>query len=497
MKPLKILMVTSEVSPLAKTGGLADMVSGLSLALATLGHDVRVVLPRYTSVRDHIVGVGRTHALDVRRGGLAGTATAEELILRGTDEDSLRGPKFFAVQRDEYYERVGLYQESGKDYPDNLARFAYFSSAVLELMALWEHLEGWVPDVVHGHDWQTGLLPVYLKSTSSTFSRTSGTRTLLTIHNLGYQGIFPGEQFDSLGLPRDYFTPQALEFYGSVNLLKGGIIFSDALTTVSPTYCREIQTSENGFGLEGVLRERCEHLTGIVNGIDTAVWNPETDPWIAARYSIADRSGKATCKSALQEECGLPIRKVPLLAVVSRLVSQKGIDLLVDAASIFLAREVQLVVLGTGEPELESQLLALESGHADKVKVFLKFDEGLSHRIQAGSDLFLVPSRYEPCGLTQLYSLRYGTVPIVRRTGGLADTVVGVADGSSRRRGSTGFLFDEPSGIALARAIDSALDRYNNKRLWSNLSLRGMHADFSWMESARQYVKAYEAVVQS
>lgn len=262
---------------------------------------------------------------------------------------------------------------------------------------------------------------------------------------------------------------------------------------MSPTYCREIQTAEYGFGLEGVLRERGDHLTGIVNGIDTVVWNPETDPWIAARYSIADRSGKATCKSALQEECGLPIRKVPLLAVVSRLVSQKGIDLVIDAASIVLEREVQLVVLGTGDPDLEAQLSALEARHADKVKVFIKFDEGLSHRIQAGADMFLVPSRYEPCGLTQLYSLRYGTVPIVRRTGGLADTVVGVAD-SPRRRKSTGFLFDEPSGTALATVIDSALTKYRSKVLWSNLILRGMQVDFSWEESARQYAKAYEAV---
>ena len=491
MNPLKILMVTSEMAPLAKTGGLADMVAGLSSALTDLGHDVRVVFPRYECVGSHKPSVERIDSLSVQRGTPAGPATVEHLKLRQAADGVSSGPRLYAIRNDDYYGRPGLYQESGRDYPDNLARFAYFCRAVVELMCRWAREEGWMPDVVHGHDWQAGLLPVYLKSDSATLPFASAPRTLLTLHNVGYQGIFPGSQFSQLGLPQEYFSTDALEFYGSVNLLKGGILFADYLTTVSPTYCREIQTPECGFGLESVLHSRRDRIVGIVNGIDTEVWNPGTDRWIPARYTVENLDGKAICKTALQRECGLPARDVPLLAVVSRLVSQKGIDLVVGAAPSILQQGAQLVVLGTGEPDLEVGLKTLETAYPSLVKVFIRFDEGLSHRIQAGADLFLVPSRYEPCGLTQLYSLRYGTVPVVRRTGGLADTIIGVSDSLSSSEWATGFLFEEPSDVALSKIMDRAITEFTMKPRWSKLIRCGMQTDVGWKGSARRYVGVY------
>ncbi len=495
MAPLKILMVASEVAPLAKTGGLADMVSGLSSALSDLGHDVRIVFPRYPSVSSQAHRVESVHSLLVEDGGRVRSSTVERIWLRSAADASKPRPAFFAIRQDDYFGRRGIYQESGRDYPDNLARFAYFCRAVLDLVVVWQRKEGWVPDVLHAHDWQGGLIPIYLRSQYASRGFAATVRTVLTLHNVGYQGIFPAAQFPLLGLDANYFAPHGLEFYGSLNLLKGGILFADFLTTVSPTYCREIQTSEFGFGLEGVLGERRDRMVGIVNGIDTDTWNPETDPLLPANYSARNLDGKATCKNALQRECGFPAGGTPLLAVVSRLVSQKGIDLVVGATPSFLKDGAQLVVLGTGEAEVEADLRMLEQRHSDSVRVMINFDEGLAHRIQAGADMFLVPSRYEPCGLTQLCSLRYGTVPIVRRTGGLADTVVGFSDTDALVGNATGFVFDPPSSDALGTSVGLALSKFRDPEVWSSLMLAGMRREVGWAEPAKQYVDVYRGTI--
>lgn len=491
MSRFKILMVASEVAPLAKTGGLADMVAGLSSALVELGHDVRVILPCYQSVERSAQGLEPVHSFVISDGEGTRSVTAEQIRIRPLGSRHSPRTRFYALRQDEYFSRRGIYQDSGQDYPDNLARFAFFSRAALELVSIWERTEAWVPDVIHAHDWQAALVPVYLRTTFAARSFASVSRSILTLHNVGYQGIFPADEFPSLGLEGSHFTPQGLEFYGSINLLKGGIIHADSLTTVSPTYCREIQTPEYGFGLDGVLRERRDRLVGIVNGIDTDLWDPASDPWLPANYSVSDPAGKAKCKSALQDECGLPVGESPLFAVVSRLVSQKGIDLVIGAAPLITEGSGQLVVLGAGDADLEADLQSLERRFPQQIKVIVSFDERLAHRIQAGADAFLVPSRYEPCGLTQLCSLRYGTVPIVRRTGGLADTVEGVSASMLNLESATGFVFEQPTVSALGESIRRALRTYANEAIWHQLIRQGMMKDVSWQESARRYLEIY------
>jgi starch synthase len=423
-------------------------------------------------------------------------ASIEKIRLKPVDSNASE-VALYAIRRDEYFGRAGLYQEAGRDYPDNLDRFAFFCRAALELADAWEREEQWVPDVLHVHDWQAGLIPVYLKTHYTSRPFAARARTVMTLHNVGYQGIFPAAQYPALGLERNQFTPGGLEFYGSINLLKGGILAADFLTTVSPTYCHEIQTPEYGFGLDGVFRERKDRLVGIVNGLDTEVWNPATDRWLPANYSIQDWTGKTLCKASLQRECGLPVEDVPLLAVVSRLVAQKGIDLVIDAVPAIVAGNAQLVVLGTGEAQLEEDLSELQKRHGKQVKVHIGFDEGLAHRIQAGADMFLVPSRYEPCGLTQLCSLRYGAVPIVRKTGGLADTVIDSSGQNSSPGRGTGFMFDAPTSRALTDSINLALSKYAEESAWIKLMQRGMRTDVGWQKSAKEFVDLYRAVIKS
>lgn len=482
-------MVTSEAVPLAKTGGLGDMVTGLSNELCRLGHDVKVMLPGYASVGDHAVSRARLCTIDVPISGRTDSATIERILVRRDRADATRGPDYVVVRHEGFFHRRGLYREDNRDYADNLARFALFSRATIEWLEVSAKASGWLPDIIHAHDWQAALVPLYLRAYEGQRGVLKGVRNILTIHNLGYQGIFPAAEYGVLGLSPEWFSPAWLEFYGSVNLLKGGIVASDWLTTVSPTYAQEIQLPELGFGLDGVLRDRHDRLLGITNGIDADLWDPSRDPWLAARYSAEDRSGKRLCKTALQQELQLPVDERPLIGVVSRLVEQKGIDLVVDALEDRGVVDFQLVVLGTGDHVLERRLRALEAAHPANIRIRFGFDEGLAHRIQAGADIALVPSRYEPCGLTQLCSLRYGTIPIVRKTGGLADTVIGYPGDPSHT--PTGFMFEDPTPEAFARTLGHALKVYRETLDWEKLIESGMQTHVGWTEPARQYEELY------
>jgi starch synthase len=391
-----------------------------------------------------------------------------------------------------YFDRPGLYGEGGRDYEDNLERFAFFCRAALG----WCRQSGWIPDVIHCNDWQTALVPVYLKTVESKDPDLRQVATLLTVHNLAYQGVFPAEKFPATGLPREMFSPAALEFWGKVNLLKGGLMFADLLSTVSPTYAHEIQTPEFGSGLEGVLRERADDLYGILNGADYTVWDPWVDDLIPARYSAADLSGKAVCKAQLQREFGLAMTPdKPLLGVVSRLADQKGLDLIAACLDRIVAAGAQFVLLGTGDPKYEDLFRRAAKSHPSSVGVRIGFDERLAHWIEAGADIFLMPSRYEPSGLNQLYSLRYGTVPVVRRTGGLADSITDATPDAIERGEATGFVFEEYTADAFWAAVERALAAYRDPEVWSKLVQAGMAADFSWDRAAAGYIDLYRKAV--
>ena len=488
-EPLRVLLVSPEAVPFAKTGGLADVAGALPRELARLGHEVKLVIPRYGAIDGTAHGFKEWGRLKVSTFAGPITAIIEEAFLPGTTASVL------AVKHDPYFGRDGLYQQAGVDYPDNLERFAFFCRAVMELLRALEQHAAWTPDLIHVHDWQTALCPVYLRTLSGAPVGIKRPRSLFTVHNLGYQGIFPASDYPKCGLGPELFTSRTLEFHGSVNLMKGGLVFADFVNTVSPTYSREIQTGEFGFGLDGVVAERRDRLAGVVNGIDVEVWNPATDPHLPVRYSAADLSGKAACKTALQREMGLPPAGVPLLGVISRLASQKGLDLLADILPELMMLDVQLVLLGTGDPLYETSFRSLLARYPTKLGLRIGFDEGLAHRIEAGADMFLMPSRYEPCGLNQMYSLRYGTVPIVRRTGGLADTVVPYSPLALKEGRATGFVFGEATAQALLNTVLLALRVYCDPEEWRSLMLAGMRTDVSWAQSARQYEQLYRRVL--
>jgi len=492
---LNICMVSSEAVPYAKTGGLADVVGALAVEFSRLGHDVILVIPGYRqlatagSIRKEVVRMGVPTV-----SGAVDVGIQEILAIKTPSSARMGRLRIFVISHDASFHRSGLYQENGVDYPDNLERFSLFCRAVMEwLVRLAEH-ESWRTDILHLHDWQTALCAAYLKTLYRTTRAFENARTILTVHNLGYQGLFPGKSFAATGLPVQYFVPKYLEFYGSVNLLKGGLVFSDALTTVSPTYSREIQTKEFGFGLEGVLLERKNVLHGIVNGIDDSLWNPATDPYLRHHYSVEDLAGKTRCKSDLQKEVSLPQRNVPLLAVIARLTSQKGIDLLVALMPELAELDLQLVILGTGDREYEQAFTEWAERYPKKIAFKQAFDEGLAHRIEAGADLFLMPSRYEPCGLSQLYSLRYGTVPIVRKTGGLADTVTNYAPLAAKAKRSTGFVFVDSNPESLLTSILLALEVYRDKAEWRGIATAGMQQELNWQQSAAKYLALFQAV---
>lgn len=467
---MNILFVSSEVAPFSKTGGLADVSAALPAALAELGHDVTVVTPLYGSVDDRgLRSVGRPYSLRFPFGDF--TATLREARLSDRH-------RVVFIEQAAFFQRPGLYQEHGREYADNHRRFAFFSMAALT----GAQILGVAPDIVHLNDWQTGLAAVAL-ARGYRGTPLARARSVFTLHNVAYQGNFPKWVMDELGLPWDLFTPEGLEFYDQVSFLKAGIAFADALTTVSPRHAQEIQTPEGGFGLDGFLRARADVLHGILNGVDYSEWDPANDPHLPARYDAADLSGKAKCKEALLRRFELEVPSGwPVFGVIGRLADQKGIDILLEALSQLLHRELAVIVLGSGEPRYEQALLGLRERFRDKLAVQIGFDSALAHLIEAGADFFLMPSRYEPCGLNQMYSLRYGTVPIVRATGGLEDTVVDLAQPEG-----TGIKFLEYSGQALEQAVHRALVLYEKRAELDEVRRRGMACDFSWKASAQKY----------
>jgi len=481
---MKVLFLASEVAPFAKTGGLADVAGALPLALQQQGQEVAVFLPKYRMISKNGFSCESTGIkLAIPVGDQAVACAIEKTPFPGTDVP------VYLVVCDPYFDREGLYQKNGRDYPDNLERFTLFNRAILETVKR----IGFKPDVIHANDWQTALAPTYLKTLLAKDPFFQGIPALYTVHNLAYQGSFPKEQLPLTGLGPEVFSINGLEFYGSVNLMKGGLVFADRLSTVSRRYSEEIQTKEFGCGMEGVLKARRNVLTGILNGVDYATWNPETDSLIAKAYSAADRSGKAVCKQALQARYGLPQRAdVPLLGVISRLADQKGFDLLAEIFDSLMVLDVQFVLLGTGDPEYHELFEQMAKRYADRCGIALTFDNALAHQIEAGADLFLMPSRYEPCGLNQMYSLKYGTIPVVRATGGLADTV---EEYDPRTGKGNGFVFLEPEPKAFLGAIRRALRTYARRKVWDALVVRAMQMDFSWDRSARQYLALYREMI--
>ncbi len=472
---MKILLCASEIAPFAKTGGLADVAGALPLALAGLGHDVRAILPRYRAIdRKTLRQTGEPFT--VRVGAQSLPVTLWESSFPKTSIP------VYCVDQPGCFDRDELYGAQGKDFPDNLERFTLFARAVLEALPRLR----WQPDVIHCNDWQSGLVPVYLKAAGSPIA------TVFTIHNLAYQGLFPKGLFPVLGLDWREFTPEGLEYYDQISLIKGGLVYADLLTTVSPTYAREIQTTEYGVGLEGLLQHRAADLVGILNGIDQDEWNPSTDAALPARYSPANLAGKRECKVALQREQHLPVSEAPLIGMITRLTDQKGIDLLAAAWPALIKTKAQFIILGNGEPKYHALLTAMVKKYPKQVALNLKFDVGLSHRIEAGADLFLMPSRFEPCGLNQMYSLRYGTVPVVRKTGGLADTVVDTTPATVARRTANGFVFEAYTAKALTAVVQRAVTSYAKPALWRQLISTGMQQDCSWRRSAGEYVRCYE-----
>jgi starch synthase len=466
-------MVSSEAAPLAKTGGLADVVGSLPSALQAYGDDVAVLIPRYGSI--DLKGLRRVFdRLPIHLGATRYDASVYQAPAEFP---------FYLLDCPPLYDREGLYGESGVDYPDNHIRFAVFCRGAIAVARTLFKTE-----VFHCHDWQAGLVPAYLRTTFAADPTFLGVKTLFTIHNLGYQGLFPKTVLPELALDPALFRPDGLEFFGSVSYIKGGIALADALNTVSPTYAREIQTPEYGFGLDGALRARTDALTGILNGIDYRTWNPETDPLIPARYSAEDLSGKRACKEGLLAEFGLPrdAMERPLIGTVSRLTRQKGADLLTEVAAQLVAEDAYLVALGNGDPEYEEFFQSMAAEFPGRVAVRIGFDNGLAHRIEAGADMFVMPSHYEPCGLNQIYSLRYGTVPVVRATGGLDDTI----------DTGTGFKFQEYTGAAFLEALREAMRAYANGPAWRETMLRGMAKDFSWKTSAAAYSALYRRLLE-
>lgn len=475
---MKVLFVASECAPFVKTGGLADVVGAVPKALQPLGVEARVMMPAYAGIK----GIGKARkALDL--GTLCGgPAQLLSVQVHGIDLLLLEAPHL--------YDRPGnpYLGPDGKDWPDNHLRYGALSLAAAKIAG--GALRNWKPDIVHAHDWQAGLVPVLLKRGGK-----DAPPCVITIHNIAFQGLFPPSVIDELGLPRGDFVADGYEFYGKAGFLKAGLVFSDAITTVSPTYARELMTAEFGFGLEGVLASRKPNVSGILNGIDTDVWNPQTDPLITRTYSAKTLAKRAANKAALEKRFGLDARPgAPLFCVISRLTAQKGLDLLLDALPRMLARGARLALLGSGDKDLENAFVAAAGMNPAEIGVLIGYDEPLSHQMQAGSDAILVPSRFEPCGLTQLYGLRYGTVPVVARTGGLADTVIDANDAALAAGCATGFQFAPVTAGALCDAIDRACDAWADQVVWRKIMRNGMRHPVDWSSSAKSYAELYASL---
>lgn len=483
---MRVLFVTPECYPLVKTGGLGDVSAALPPALARAGADVRLLLPGYPAV---LRGLGGLEAVGEPITDLPGGAPGRLLIGRMPD-----GVLAYALDAPALYNRTGnpYLGPDGMDWPDNAMRFAALSWCAASFAAHAPLDPWWRPEVLHGHDWQAGLVPAYIKLRSDRFAGPIRPATVLTIHNIAYQGRFGAWMMGDLGLPSSAYSIEGVEYYGGVGFLKAGCYYADRLTTVSPTYAHEIQTAEHGAGLQGLLATRAADLSGILNGVDYQIWDPTTDGLIAARYSAEDLGGKDLCKADLQNAFGLDRRAdAPIAGVVSRLTGHKGLDLVLEAAGEWVAAGGQLAVLGTGERAMEAGFRHLADWFPGRVGVHIGYDEALSHQIQAGSDILLVPSRSEPCGLTQLYALKYGTLPLVRRTGGLADSIVDANPAAVGDGAATGFQFVNATTQELTWALRRALSLYRKPERWHAMQQRAMTRDFGWEGPAEEYMELY------
>ena len=480
---MRVLFVTAEAYPLAKTGGLADVSRALPIALARQGVDVRLLLPGYPRAYTRIERPRIVAKLDPMLGIVDAT------LVSGTFPDTDL-PVWLIDSPTLFRRGGGLYQdENGLDWPDNALRFAFLAHVSAQL-AMGQTRIAWKPDIVHANDWHAGLLPLLLAQEKG--SRPS---TVFTTHNMAFQGNFPADVLPSIGIPEDYFTSGDIEFYGQVSFLKAGLNFGDRVTTVSPTYAREILTPDFGCGMDGILRARGDNFSGILNGIDDNLWDPATDAHLPQTFRAIDISGKRVCKAALQHELGLPaLADAPLIGFISRLTEQKMADVILAALPWIAEQKAQVVVVGEGDQALEAAFMQAQARHSDCVAVNIGYDESLAHRLQAGCDILLAPARFEPCGLTQLYALRYGTLPVVRRTGGLADTVVDATAETMGDRTATGFVFEDAGMPGLVSAVGRALALYREPLTWRRLQLHAMAQDFSWDASAAQYAALYNEV---
>ena len=480
---MRIAFAASECVPFSKTGGLADVVGALPRALAGLGHDVTVYLPRYRQTK-------LTQAQTVVR-SVTVPFDDQYRFCSVLDGGTQAGVRFYFIEYPPFFDREALYGLPTGDYPDNAERFSLYSRAVLEACKVLG-----VPDVLHCHDWQSALIPVLLRTVYAEDPAFRGVPAVFTIHNMGYQGLFPPDILPLLQLPWDLFTIDKLEFYGKANFLKGALAFADFVTTVSRKYSQEIQTAEYGFGLEGVLRARAATVTGILNGVDYNEWSPQTDKFLITRYSPEDLAGKAACKKDLLTEFGAAGADpaLPLIGIISRFAAQKGFDLIAQVMDRLAREEMTIVALGAGDKEYEDLFRRLNKQFPQKIAVKVAYDNALAHKIEAGADMFLMPSRYEPCGLNQIYSLKYGTVPVVRATGGLDDTI---EPWDPKTGKGTGFKFSDYTGDALLATVRAALAAFKDREGWKKLMLNGMTKDFSWAASAKEYIKIYERVKQA
>lgn len=481
MKTPKVLFASSEIYPLMKTGGLGDVAGSLPRALSALGCDMRLVMPAYRDAIDRTRSVRKVADLSLSGSENATHVSILEAVLPGTRL------KVWLVDHPPSFNRHGnpYMDAQGNPWPDNAARFALFSRTIASLAAGQAGLE-WQPDVLHCHDWQTALAPALLSDTPNRPT------LLFTVHNLSYQGVFPQETFTALNLPDRLWSPDALEHYGQMNFIKGGLCFADYLTTVSPTYAREIQAPDFGCGLHELLQHRSDRLIGILNSIDRDIWNPGTDSCLVHTYNWRQLQHKQDNKRALQKRYGLAVSDaIPLIGMVGRLVHQKGVDLLIEALPTLMEKQLQLVILGTGDRHYEQQLQSIEDSYRGRLAVHIGYEEASAHRIAGGADAFLIPSRFEPCGLTQLYSQRYGTVPVVRAVGGLTDTVTDTTEQTLASGTATGLVFQNADTGDMLGAIDRALALYQQPDLWKQIVRNGMRQKWSWQQSARQYLALY------
>jgi starch synthase len=461
-KRLKILFLSTEVSPYAKTGGLADIAGSLPPILKGLGLDIRVMMPKYKGIE----------------------IEESQTLLK----DSVA---LYFIENAKYYKRDYIYSTPDGDYKDNLERFAFFSKEALTRAKK----EDFKPDIIHSNDWETALAPIYIKTIYKDDEFFKGTKSIFTIHNLAYQGIFSHSEWDKTGLEPALFTPQGLEYYKKINLMKGALLFSDFITTVSPRYAEEIQSQEYGFGLQDILRSRSKDMKGIINGIDRSCWDPEKDPEIPQNFNIRSLDKKPINKQHLQAELGIEIgRDIPMLAIIGRLTDQKGWDLIVESIDKICEKDIQLVILGEGEKGYQDKIVDISKKFPLKISVNIGFNHTLAKKVYAAADIFLMPSKFEPCGLGQLISYRYATIPLARETGGLADTIV---DYNEDNAGGTGFLFKEYEGSEFLSALQRALDAYKNRKVWRAIQKRALESDYSWKASAKEYIELYKKIIKS